>query len=108
MWMYKFAEEIKHEETVLNYGALDLGVYTASQKIPSNKFFCKLNINYPEMLKEQKKSVLQGESDYVVMRLELDDEIPRYIFAQYDLCKREVDIQDGRDFQFLLFKLRKH
>ena len=54
------------------------------------------------------KSVLQGESDYVVMRLELDDEIPRYIFDLYDLCKREVDIQDGRDFQFLLFKLRKH
>ena len=52
---YKFDKIISQESnpTILNYGFLDGGFYTYSGLVPSNRFFCRLNIPIPEMMQEQ-------------------------------------------------------
>lgn len=67
---YQFAEVINTCEnpTLLNYGFLDGGFYTASGIYPQWKYFCKMNIVLPEMYAEQDNIVDNGLSEFVVTR----------------------------------------
>lgn len=69
MPQYKFAKIINQKEgaTLLNYGWLDGGFYTAANILPNCKFFCKLNMQkLPEMDKMQNEWINDGKVDYVV------------------------------------------
>lgn len=67
---YRFAKIINSVEnpTLLNYGFLDGGFYTAAGIVPDSRYFCQLNIKLPEMYLAQSLSVLQQETDFVVTR----------------------------------------
>ena len=54
--------------TLLNYGFLDGGFYTYSGLIPSNRFFCRLNIPIPEMMREQDSIIANQEVQFIVTR----------------------------------------
>ena len=75
---YQFAEIIRQTPgaTLLNYGFLDGGFYTASGIIPQTKYFCKLNMTvdrYPEMMQEQNRYLEEKMVDYVVMEMCIRD-----------------------------------
>lgn len=72
---YQFREIIARKEnpTLLNYGFLDGGFYTASDILPNCKAFCKLNIPLEEMNDMQERYVKEGLCDFVVTR---DYELP--------------------------------
>lgn len=76
---YRFAEHIRRAETptLLNYGFLDGGFYRAAGVMPSNKYFCTLNIPLPQMLEEQQMILAEGRVDFVVTRNEQLD-LPHY------------------------------
>lgn len=65
---HRFAAHIRQKEnpTLLNYGFLDGGFYRAAGVMPTNKYFCTLNIPLPQMLDEQQKILAEGRVDYVV------------------------------------------
>lgn len=68
---YKFAAIINETKnaTLLNYGTLDLGVYTATGITPNIRFFEKQNIDYsvfPLNMDEQIKYIKDKKIDYVV------------------------------------------
>lgn len=67
---YQFREIITRSEnpTLLNYGFLDGGFYTASDVLPNCKAFCKLNIPLEEMTDMQEQYVKEGLCDFVVTR----------------------------------------
>lgn len=67
---YKFQAIINRKEdaTLLNYGFLDAGFYRVADIKPQNRFFCKLNIDLPEMMREQSDIVENHEVDFVVTR----------------------------------------
>lgn len=104
MWMYKFADQMSPEGTLLNYGELDLGLYTVSGKLPGNKYFCKLNINLDEMIQGQNLAVEEGKTDYVVTRTDLDKTEPEILKYNYKKIAETIATQDGRSFRFLLYK----
>ena len=54
--------------TLLNYGFLDGGFYTYSGIIPSNRFFCRLNIPIPEMMQEQDSIIANQGVQFIVTR----------------------------------------
>ena len=65
---YQFARIIHQVEspTLLNYGFLDGGFYTAAELLPNCKAFCKLNVHLEELLQLQEKYVREGLCDFVV------------------------------------------
>lgn len=67
---YKFAKIINSVEnpTLLNYGFLDGGFYMTAGLVPENRYFCRLNINLPEMVVEQSMTVYREQVDFVVTR----------------------------------------
>ncbi len=72
---YKAAQYIKSHNVngrVLNYQALDTGIYLAVGQIPTFKHFEKQNFSYekyPDNIDEQNRYIDDGEADYVVISL---------------------------------------
>ena len=79
MPQFIFAETLSRYEdpTLLNYGFLDGGFYTVSGIVPSEKYFCTLNILLEEMTREQNECLQAGRVDFVVTR-EQELDLPRY------------------------------
>ena len=67
---YKFGEVIKEtpDAKILTYDVMDLGFYTMSGTLPSNKYFCFLNIrdNLPDILEEQDGLIEESYFDYII------------------------------------------
>ena len=63
MPQYKFAEIISKTDnaTLLNYGFLDGGFYTATGIVPNCKFFCNLNIKLDEIMETQNEFIKNGK-----------------------------------------------
>ena len=84
---YQFASLIGTDgsATLLNYGFLDGGFYTASNTVPNCKVFCHLNISPIVLLEIQNEYIAQGAVDYIVTRwIEIEDEKYEYLsFCDY-------------------------
>lgn len=67
---YRFAEIVNRtpNATLLNYGFMDAGFYTACNIAPTVKYFHQTNVHLQEMLDEQTRYVTEGVTDYVVTR----------------------------------------
>jgi len=67
---YKFAEIINNTDDpkVLTYDVMDSGFFTAAGILPSNRFYCYLNISevWNEIPNEQNKLIDEGYFDYIV------------------------------------------
>ena len=74
---YQFAELVNRtpNATLLNYGFMDAGFYTACDIAPSVKYFHQTNVPLEEMLSEQERYVAEGVTDYVVTRGRQPDSI---------------------------------
>lgn len=104
---YKFAKIINKKEnaTLLNYGFLDGGFYTAAKIVPTCKYFCKLNLQNPMMMREQQRFVDEGLVDFVVTRngpgdIEFDSENYALVLLEDDFESYE---QSGK-FKYSLYK----
>lgn len=80
---YRFAALVAQTPaaTLLNYGFMDAGFYTACNIAPSVKYFHQTNVHLEEMYAEQARYVAEGLTDYVVTRGRQPDTILQY----YDL-----------------------
>lgn len=79
MPQYRFAQQIlkKEHPTLLNYGFLDGGFYTATGIVPNVRAFCRLNLPSSEMEQEQDDAIREGHVDFIVTRGE-EREFPGY------------------------------
>ena len=98
---FVFAEEIKRTEnaTLLNYGFLDSGFYTAADVLPNCKAFCELTVRIQEMLYLQEHYTQEGLVDYIVTDTPKD-------FEKYELIK-EAEFANNEEYQhFFLYRLK--
>jgi hypothetical protein len=56
------------DPTLLNYGFLDGGFYTAADILPTTKYFCRLNMRLPEMTAAQDAAIRDKAVMFVVTR----------------------------------------
>jgi len=75
MPQYQFAQIIdrKSNPTLLNYGFLDGGFYTAAKVVPNCKYFCTLNVNLPEAEAVQLFAIENGQFDFLITRNKMLD-----------------------------------
>ena len=92
-WQYKFAAIIERsdEKTLVNYGALDLGLYTETGIVPDERFFCHLNIELDEMEQSLDQAVSERRAKFVVFRGGASiNSVPKLITQNYTLVARET------------------
>ncbi|MBR5430693.1 MAG: hypothetical protein IK116_09255, partial [Firmicutes bacterium] len=87
MWYSRFAEIIaaSEDQSLLNYGFLDLGEYTVTGYVPRGKYFCVLNLDLPEMRQEIEESVRQRKTKYIVTIAYEEDPL---LTANYNLVEK--------------------
>lgn len=99
---YQFAAVIRQtaDATLLNYGFMDAGFYTAAGITPTVKYFHLTNVPLQEMYDEQTRYVTEGTTDYVVSRAAL----PAAISGKYTLVATADPPEDFWYHQVYLYK----
>ena len=83
---YRFAEEI-NGGTLLNYGTLDGGFYTAAGVLPPCKYFCVTNMPLDDQWADQQAVLQAGAVDYVVaLTGDLSGDFPQYTVLDQCSC----------------------
>ena len=81
---YRFAAQI-NGGSLLNYGTLDGGFYTAAGVLPPCKYFCVTNMPLDDQWTDQQAVLKAGAVDYVVaLTGDLHGDFPQY--AVIDRC----------------------
>ncbi len=103
-FLYRFKEVIEEEDnpTLLNYGCLDVGLYTVADIMPSCRFYHACNMVYPEMTNEQIRYIEEGLVQFVVS----ENNYPDSIYNNYELISTEVYMHFGTPVEYYLFKLK--
>lgn len=85
---YRYAEIINQtpDPKILTFDVMDAGFYTASGIMPTNRFFCFLNIesNYPAILEEQNRLIDEGYYDYIITSYFCESEWDNYTLIKED------------------------
>jgi len=108
---YKFASIIQQSEhaTLLNYGTLDIGLFTTTGITPNIRFFELQNIDYsrfPLNMDEQNRYIKDKEIEYVVVlqsAAEKLTDIPN-LFNNYKLIEEDTQVYEGIKFNYSLLK----
>ena len=97
---YKFAKIINEvpNATLLNYGFLDGGFYTTSNTFPSERFFCQLNIELPEMTKSLNRAISEGRVDFIVSSHKLKNS------SLYELVASEDFPYEKMTYSYYLYR----
>lgn len=116
---YRFARIINQvpDATVLNYGFLDGGFYTAADVIPPFKYFMQNNISYskfPELLDEQRRYVAESLPTFVVIRIGRDSDPTQYDperlqqnYTLVDQATAEYTDSPNTVFRYALFRVNE-
>lgn len=83
MPQYIFAETLNErpDATLFNYGALDIGLFTTADIVPTTRYFCMLNLPSEEMITEMEHYMRDGVTEFIVSR-GLEVESPCYRLLQ--------------------------
>lgn len=99
---YRFAAIVESydDPTLLNYRFLDGGFYTAAGVIPTEKYFCALNLSLPEIKEEQDRCVAEGRTDFVVT-------MDRKKTSEHYVCVAEQTFPPGEEGHTYRLFIRK-
>jgi hypothetical protein len=110
----QFAEIMNRKEnpTLLNYGFLDGGFYTAADIVPTVKYFCKLNITLPEMMEVQNTAIQNKTVQFVVMRSDSKGQgggknVSKLLADNYELVTQVAQEFENRHFTYSLYQLKE-
>ena len=82
---FRYAETINEvpDAKILTYYVMDSGFYTAAGKLPSNRFFCYLNIasSYPAIFEEQDRLIEAGYFDFIVTAYSFEADWDNYVLV---------------------------
>lgn len=110
----QFTEIMNREEnpTLLNYGFLDGGFYTAADILPTVKYFCELNVLLREMYEAQTQTISNGEVQFVVTRLPYlgrgnGKNAAKLLEENYELVAQTSQEFEHRQFTYSLYRLKE-
>ncbi len=111
---YRFAQIMNEEQdpTLLNYGFLDGGFYTAADILPATKYFCKLNLDVPEIMETQQQLIHDKTVQFVVLRLkdrpqDYGSDVP-YLLENYELVDVVPQEFEHLNFVYCLFRVKEY
>ena len=103
MAQYRLAQYVHEGATLLQYSHLDDGLYLASGRLPQEKYFVRLNVNYDEMFDALERSIREGMPDYVLTAWSpLPEE-----YDHYQLIATDAGYDDRDRINKLLYLYRR-
>jgi len=99
----RLAAYVHEGATVLQYNHLDDGLYLASGRLPQQKYFVNLNVNYDEMRSELDRYVQEAIPDYVLVSWH---ELPAQ-FDRYQLIATDAGYDDMDRINKMLYLYRR-
>ena len=108
---YRFAEYMNSKydnPTLLNYGILDAGFFTAANIIPNTWSYCQLNWDRPEMEEDQLNSIKDKKVNFVIVIQTEDREIPKidYLEENYNLVKTAGQYKEEVFYTYYLYEVK--
>ncbi len=103
-WLTEAASHIEEapNTTLLNVGALDVGLYTITGIVPTCEYFQTNGIALPTMFSEQERYIKEGLTTYVIS----SEGEPEHIYDHYDLIYHTAFYDNGYDQSYYLYRLR--
>ena len=99
----RLAAYVHEGATLLQYSHLDDGLYLAADRLPQQKYFVRLNVNYDEMYAELDRYVAEAIPDYVLTAwMPLPEE-----FDRYQLIATDAGYDDSDRINKLLYLYRR-
>ncbi len=95
----RLAERIETGATLLQYSHLDDGLYLTAGILPEEKYFVRLNVRAPEMIKALDACVQEGRPDYVLVSWRTLPET----FTRYTLVAQDVAYDDAGRLNKMLY-----
>ena len=99
----RLAAYVHEGATVLQYNHLDDGLYLASGRLPQQKYFVNLNVDYEEMRSELDRYVQEAIPDYVLVSW---NELPAR-FDRYQLIATDAGYDDQDRINKMLYLYRR-
>ncbi|MBR5302735.1 MAG: hypothetical protein IKU38_07865 [Clostridia bacterium] len=99
----RLAAYVHEGATLLQYNHLDDGLYLAAYRLPQQKYFVRLNVQYDEMDKELDRYVMEAIPDYVLTSWE---PLPEK-FDRYQLIATDAGYDDDDRINKLLYLYRR-
>lgn len=112
----KFAKIIKRtpHSTLLEYGGLDLGIYQATGKLPTTRFFFNPNIPrhlFPAIMNSQDRLVKEKKYNFLICSYysyqKESDVVPLFLKRNYQKVDSSIQILNGAHVTMLLYQRRK-
>ena len=103
MAQYRLAKYVHEGATLLQYSHLDDGLYLAADRLPQQKYFVRLNVNYDEMYAELDRYVREAIPDYVLTSWE---PLPQE-FDRYQLIATDAGYDDRDRINKMLYLYRR-
>ena len=107
---FRFAKTINQsgDATMLNYGFLDGGFYTASGLVPVTKYFCRINVADPAMMQAQNAIIRSKGVKFVVIRLNSGEKTANvaYLTNNYKLIDSVSQIFENKRYTYLLYQAK--
>lgn len=113
---YEFNNLIKQTQNykLLNYRNLDLGFYTYSGSIPSQKYFIWNNMNYSPMQKNQNEYLTSLKYNFIIIRYDsypdiankqkLSPNIIKTLKSKYYILRKRVVLFEGVKQTYIIYK----
>ena len=105
---YKFASYMDTSENVsiLNFDFPDSGFYSAAGSVPTEKYYCKYNLDdvLPEIMSSRIQAIAECRVEYVITRNHMYSFKNYDLIASADLTEIDFDGEVGTDTYFLYRK----
>lgn len=99
----RLAAYVHEGATLLQYSHLDDGLYLAADRLPQQRYFVRLNVQYDEMFAELDRYVAEAIPDYVLTAWEPLPEV----FDRYQLIATDAGYDDFDRINKLLYLYRR-
>lgn len=110
-WYFASIMKKSKDRTLLNYGSLDAGFYLATETLPVDKYFQKVNIDdeiYPENIESQKRVIREKKVQYVITRERVDKttQVPYLstISHNYQRIASKEETYEEKRFRYVLWE----
>lgn len=100
----------KENQTLLNYGALDFGLYTSANIVPNVRYFHMLNLpydKYPYNVDAHNEYVTDKKVNYILCAVFSSNSFPTGLLSNYEIISSKKQLHANLDFTFYLLKLKE-
>ena len=102
-WLFKAASYLDEDDTLVNLGGLDVGLYTLTGIVPTCEYFQTNGIGLPTLFEEQDKYVSEGATDYIIA---VADE-PWGVYEHYELVESFYSDEPGYEETYFLYRKKQ-